>query len=405
MHGFALDEKGRKMSKSLGNVVEPEEVAEKLGADVLRFYMLSATPVWEDLKFSWEGARTVERLLGILWNIHVFATTYMALDGFDPGKVDPEEIQGYFSPEDRWLLSRINTVVRDVTEALENFELQEATRVLANFIVEDLSRWYIKLIKNRVWIEKEDPRKIAAYVVLYQTMHVLMRLLSPFMPHITEVIYRDLVRSVAPSAPESVHMLPWPEPDETAIDKEIERGMEMVKRFVEAGARLRQESGLKLRWPVRRVILRASNKDDKRLLLRLEDLLKAQLNCKELTILGPGDALLSLAGGKFKSSEIEGGKITIDLERDEALLAEAMAREVVRRFQVMRKEMGLEMEERVDAGIVGEEDDLKLLSTQQDYIKREVRINNLDFGKELPASFKKKWKIDEKEFLLCLKKL
>ncbi|MEM3402688.1 MAG: DUF5915 domain-containing protein [Candidatus Hadarchaeales archaeon] len=156
---------------------------------------------------------------------------------------------------------------------------------------------------------------------------------------------------------------------------------------------------------MRRVILRASNKDDKRLLLRLEDLLKTQLNCKELTILGPGDALLSLAGGKFKSSEIEGGKITIDLERDEALLAEAMAREVVRRFQVMRKEMGLEMEERVDAGIVGEEDDMRLLSTQQDYIKREVRINNLDFGKELPASFKKKWKIDEKEFLLCLKKL
>lgn len=291
MHGFALDEHGRKMSKSLGNVVDPQEVVDKYGVDVLRFYMLSANAPWEDLKFSWNGVEVVDRMLNVLWNIHVFATTYMALDEFDPKKIDMEQVLRNFLPEDLWMISRVNSVTREVTEAFEKFNLHLATRTIANFVLEDLSRWYVRLVRERVWIEKEDPRKLAAYVVLYQAMHVLLRLLAPIAPHVSEVIYRELVMAVGLEAPESVHMLPWPSIDERAIDHELEQAMNIVRAFVEAGAAARQQARLKLRWPVRKVVVQTSSKEGKLLLRRLKDVLQRQLNCKELAVFGPDEQL------------------------------------------------------------------------------------------------------------------
>ncbi|MCS7132031.1 MAG: class I tRNA ligase family protein, partial [Hadesarchaea archaeon] len=239
MHGFALDAHGRKMSKSLGNVVEPGEVVERYGADVLRFYMLSANSPWEDLRFNWKGVEVVSRMLNVLWNVHVFATTYMSLDEFDPMKVDLGKVRGHLLPEDAWMISRINSVVREVTQAFEDLDIHLAARAISTFVLEDLSRWYVRLIRERVWIEREDPKKLAAYVVLYQALHTLMRLLAPLMPHVAELMYRDLVRAVDPKAPESVHMLSWPGFSEEAIDEGLERGMSAVRDLVEAGAAAR----------------------------------------------------------------------------------------------------------------------------------------------------------------------
>jgi isoleucyl-tRNA synthetase len=289
MHGFALDEHGRKMSKSLGNVVDPQEIIERYGADVFRFYMLSANPPWEDLRFSWKGVEVVNRMLNVLWNLHVFATTYMALDEFDPKKVDLECVRKNFSPEDLWMISRINSVVRETTEALEGFELHQASRTIASFVLEDLSRWYVRLVRERVWIERDDPRKLASYVVLYQALHVLTRLLAPMMPHVSEVIYRELVKAADPNAPESVHMLPWPSVDERAINVELERCMAIARAFVEGGAAAKQQARLKLRWPVNKVVIRVSSSETKTLLLGLGNVLQRQLNCKELVLLGPED--------------------------------------------------------------------------------------------------------------------
>jgi isoleucyl-tRNA synthetase len=409
MHGFALDERGRKMSKSLGNVVEPMEVIERYGADVLRFYMLSSNPPWEDLKFSWKGVESVNRLMNILWNVHVFATTYMALDGFDPGTTDVRRAQENLFPEDFWLLSRVNSLVREMTEALENFELHKATRSLANFVLEDLSRWYIKLIRGRVWIEREDPRKMAAYVTLYQAMHILVRVLSPFAPHLTERIYRDLVKSVSPTAPESVHMLPWPTPDERFIDKNLELGMDLVRAFVENAARLRQESKLKLRWPVQKVVVQPNDLKSEKALKKLSDLFQSQLNCKELIILSPQDEFSHAIEEAYPSVETEVGRIAMDVRTTPELKAEGIARELVRRLQTMRKEMNLGMEERVDVVIVVEEEsDLALLSSQQDYISREVRVRNLRLtgAPEIPEEgYLKDWTIDGKRFRLFIKRL
>jgi isoleucyl-tRNA synthetase len=403
MHGFALDEKGRKMSKSLGNVVEPWEVAERYGADVLRFYMLSANPLWEDLKFSWKGVELTYKLLNVLWNVHVFATTYMALDNFNPSSADVEKIQEGLMPEDRWLISRVNTLVAEVSRAMERYEFHRATRKLSDFIFEDLSRWYIRLVRGRAWIEREDPRKLAAYATLYQSMHVLIRLLAPLMPHLTEVLYRELVKAVSPEAPESVHMLPWPTPEQTLIDRELEEGMAAVRKFVEGAARLRQEAGLKLRWPVRRVAIRS---DKKRVLVKLRELFRNQLNCKELEIFDADEPFILPPDGTYVKGEVEAGEIVMDVRMTPELRAECMAREVVRRLQLMRKEMDLGMEELVDATIgLADAGDLRLLASQQAYISREVRVRNLRLCTLEEVSgegYLKEWNIDEKRFKLLL---
>ena len=474
MHGFVLDAHGRKMSKSLGNVVEPWEVTERYSADVLRFYMLSVNAPWEDLRFNWKEVETVQRMLNVFWNVYVFATTYMALDAFDPTKIDMERVSENFAIEDVWILSRTNSVIREVTEAFENLDLHLAARTAAWFALEDLSRWYIKLIRGRAWIEREDPRKLAAYVALYQALHTLIRLLAPIVPHMTEVMYQGLVRATDPKAPESVHALPWPDVREEMIDTSLERGMNISRAFVEAGASARQQVKLKLRWPVAKVILQLNSPDVKVLLAGFEPVLKEQLNCKELVMLAPGEEAVELKPtckinieklasrlGKELASTVastlagmDGARVKAELERhgfvgmqvmgqkvnvlvDEVefegppegfveaqtnfgrvlvntrltpeLKAECLARELVRRLQIMRKEQGLAMEERVDVAIgtdVGEY--LKLLTGQRDYLCREVRIRNLrvcPIAEIAGPGYLKEWDIDGDRFKLLLSRV
>jgi len=405
MHGFVLDERGRKMSKSLGNVVEPNEITEKYGTDVLRFYMLSANPLWEDLKFSWKEVENVRKMLNILWNVHVFTTTYMSLDSFEPEKVDIELVRKHMRTEDIWMISRVNSLIKEVTDAMEGFSLHVATRAISRFVLEDLSRWYIKLVRERVWIEKDDPKKLATYVTLYQAMHVLVRLISPFMPHLAEVIYRDLVKAASKSAPESVHMLPWPRYDPDSIDKTLERGMNRIREIVEVAASLRQVSGLKLRWPVGRAVIQIVEKSSLDEIKPLIEILKTQLNAKEVTLLGHGEAPQMEDG--FVKAETQFGKIYLDTKITPELRAECLAREIVRRLQIMRKEMDLGMEERVDVDIgVTDEESMNLLALEQDYISKEVRVRNLRICWENQVSKEghmKDWNIDNLRFRLIVR--
>jgi isoleucyl-tRNA synthetase len=394
MHGFALDEKGRKMSKSLGNVVEPMEVVEKYGADALRFYVLSSPP-WEDLKFSIRELTNAQRLLNTLWNAHVFATTYMALDSFDPDRMGKEVTQ-QLKIEDRWILSRINTLILAVTSSLERYEPHAAVRALATFIQEDLSRWYIKLIRRRTWVEVEDPSKTAAYFTLHRVLTTLSRLLAPFIPHLSEKIYRGL------GGAGSVHLCDWPEPEEKLIDKGLEDGMEMVRKLVEAGTSARQAAGLKLRWPVKTVVVEAAPGMQEKIKPFLE-ILSSALNCKELVLCGPGEKPLP---SRRSTSESVYGRVTVDTELTTELKAEALAKEIVRRFQVMRKEMALGMEERVDGEVCLGEESLDLVRRMEDYIKQEARIRTLHFSTAPQLSgFRKEFDLEGEKCVLSLLKL
>jgi isoleucyl-tRNA synthetase len=204
-------------------------------------------------------------------------------------------------------------------------------------------------------------------------------------------------------------MLPWPTPDRRFIDKDLELGMDLVRTFVEAAARLRHEAKLKLRWPVQKVVVQPSTLRSEKALEKLSVLFQNQLNCKELVILGPQEEFAPAVDETYYSTETETGKIAIDVRITPELKAEGIARELVRRLQTMRKEMDLEMEERVDVVIgVEAESDLTLLSPQQDYICREVRVRNLRLTTTheiLEEGYLKDWNIDGKRFRLFIKRL
>lgn len=435
MHGYVLDEKGDKMSKSLGNIIRPEEVVQKEGRDPFRFYMLWATTPWENLRFSWKGLAQVKRMLNILWNVYILASTYMSLDNFDPTKLNPEELP--FREEDRWILSRVNSLIDAVEDGIETFYLTRATRAIEYFVIEDLSRWYVRLIRKRLWIEKDDPDKLAAYWTLWKVFDVLLRLMAPFTPYITEEIYQNLIRPF--SEKESVHLEDWPKRDERWVDEELEKEMEIVRRIVEAGSAARQRAKIKLRYPVRQILIETEDELTKKAVERLNRLLRDQLNAKEVKIakvereirikpdfakLGPhfkGDAKLiakwideqndrelyeKLMQGKLKV-EIEGkeftierehivveeelpdflvgeefdhGKIFVDKTLTRELMMEGLAREFVRRIQEMRKHLDLDVNDKIVVYIETTEENRELLKEMLDYMKGETRATEVVFG-------------------------
>ncbi|HIE33801.1 MAG TPA: isoleucine--tRNA ligase, partial [Candidatus Altiarchaeales archaeon] len=411
-HGFTLDSEGRKMSKSLGNVVDPYDVIDEYGADVLRFYMLWVTVPWEDLRFSYEGVETINKLFRILWNCYSFSETYMKLDNFNPKTVRRVKLE----IEDRYILSRFNSLLLRVTDALENILLFDACRAIHEFIL-DLSRWYIKLIRDRVWIESNDPRKISAYYTLYEVLTGLTRIMAPITPHLSEYLYRNL------TGEKSVHLLDWPIPDKKLIDENIEKQMATAQKIVECVSAARQRAGIKLRWPIPRIILTPKKKID---LDGVEEIILKMANAKELRIedmklqyavrinyriLGPKvkDKIGSIdrrlnkidalkikeeieKKGYFKvnsfklteddlifetrmpegviAEEFDQGIVYIDSELDKELFSEAMAREIIRRIQEMRKEKQLDELQKITIFVDCNKDFEKYILDNKDYIER-----------------------------------
>lgn len=287
MHGFTLDKYGKKMSKSQGNVVDPIEVVDKYGADTLRAYVLSSSAPWDDLKFHWEGVNQVYSNLNILWNVYRFPIPYMVLDNFDPQEVSMESVSNHLRKEDRWILSRMQSVVKDVDNAMSEYQLHKVMRTITEFVLEDLSRWYIQLIRPRTWVESEDPDKLAAYRVLYDVFVTVSKIIAPFMPHMAEEMYQNLVRNVDPYAPVTVHMNDWPVAKEENIDKELESHMQIVRSIVESSANARQKVKRKLRWPVSRIIIAPENKEAANAVDNLRTVLMDQTNAKSIELLDP----------------------------------------------------------------------------------------------------------------------
>jgi len=440
MHGFVLDETGREMHKSWGNYIAPEEVIEKFGRDILRFYELQHT-LWEDLRFSWKGVKETLSFMNILWNVYVFASTYMNLDKFNPSKWSLEKVKGYMKPEDLWILSRTQRLIESVTESFENYHIHEAVRMLRGFMVEDVSRWYIRLIRRKTWIEEEDPEKLASYSVLYNMLKTFLILAAPVIPFITEKIYQHVFRPAEPNLPESIHMNRWPKPDPMWKNPTLEEAMEVAREVVEASAKVRQRAGLKLRQPVKRLYLRIPEALAEKL-KPLTDVLKEQVNVKEVSLLRPDEeeALwvekatpnMPAVGRKFRSKaplvaeaikgltpnqlkelresgrcilEVEGevfevrpehvsvektlreglaytefshGVLYLDMRIDRALQAEGLGRDLVRRVQYMRKEMDLPVDAYIEVYVKAPSaESLSLLESTRDYIAGEVRAKRL----------------------------
>ena len=448
MHGFALDADGRKMSKSFGNVVTPEEVVQKFGVDVLRLYILSSNAPWEDLKFNWDGVSTVNRMMNILWNVYRFPLPYMILDGFSPvstteGKYDDDYIVRSIRemPEiDQWIISRVNSIARQISTDMKEFQLHRVTRLLMNFILEDLSRWYVQIVRPRMWLEEDSPDKKFAYETIAYCLRMLCRLLAPFSPHITEAMYKNLR---LPGDPLSVHMLSWPDGDTRLIDEKLEQRMDVIRSFDEAVANARQAGKRKLRWPVQNIIVVTSSESVIEAFHLMEDLAKDRANARNIEIvrgnwermrynaepvmkkIGPSfgkkgpvvKGLIETADGSVLRKQLEeSGSVTLNDGTEEFILtaehmtfsqslpdlvfgaemtdasiyvdttltkeikAEGYTREIIRRLQDMRKQLDLNVDDNIIIDAIISDDNLRELLTSpwKELIKQEVRGRSME---------------------------
>jgi len=451
MHGWSLDKDGRPMSKSAGNVVLPREVAIKFGVDSLRFYLLKASAPWEDISFSMEGVRIANRSLNILWNVYYFATTYMELDSYDPHEWSEERIDPHLREEDRWLLSRLESTVQVFNREFRVHNLHRACRELENFILEDLSRWYVRLVRDRTWSEnitpeeKEFGNKNAAYYTLHRVLNIVVRMLSPIVPHISEEIFLNLNDNK-----ESLYLVQWYEAKPNVIDKELERKMGIIREVVETLASMRQKAGIKLRWPLSGLVVESINEDVVSALKEMKDILLGQGNIKELEVTGawsglektvspnfsgigpvfkadgkdvgefiqskdPDEILKMVEAGEaiyneipvtmemlsisdrvpdgFASGKFSSGMIYLDTRITPELEAEAYSREIIRRIQEMRKEQNFNVEDRISTTLEIKEELRKKIEDWLSYIGTETRSVDIGFGNV--KGYTKDWVIEE----------
>ncbi|MFB6164643.1 MAG: isoleucine--tRNA ligase [Haloarculaceae archaeon] len=455
MHGWALDEDGRKMSKSIGNVVEPGEAIERHGRDPMRLFLLSQTAQADDMKFSWDEMAEMQRRLNILWNVFRFPLPYMRMDEFDPESVDladaPTELV------DEWVLSRLQSVTAGMTEHMEAFEQDKALDALLDFVVEDVSRFYVQVVRERMWEDEDSASKRTAYTTLYRVLEGIVTLLSPFAPFVAEEIYQNLTGD---DGYPTVHMRDWPAPDEFWLDAELEEDVAAVRAVEEAGSNARQQAERSLRWPVREVVVDVENGEDLADAVRdRADVIAERLNAREVTVVGTdrnwgeiaygAEADMSLLGPEFgddagrvmnalnearvdepaldaleaavadalgESVELGADMVTfkrhtpqgvtgstfeagdgegvvyVDTTLTEDIESEGYAREVIRRIQEMRKELELDVDERIRVRYAVDDDRVAdLVARHEDLIAEEVRAD--EFG-DVEGGLEKTWEVD-----------
>ncbi|AKH96655.1 isoleucine--tRNA ligase [Halanaeroarchaeum sulfurireducens] len=450
MHGYANMPDGRGMSKSKGILIDPHEVIEEHGRDPMRMFLLSATPQGEDMRFSWDGTETMQRDLNILWNAFRFPLPYMEMDGVEPDALDIEDgTATWTQPDgqvretplervDRWLLSRLQAVVHDANEGWEDFEQHRALESVREFLVEDVSRYYIQVVRERMWDETATDSKLAAYATLVHALREAVVLLAPYAPFATEEIYQRLTGG---EGHPTVHMCDWPEPRETLRDTALEQDVAILRDIEEAGSHARQQAGRKLRWPVTRVVV---DTEDDRVVTALErhgDLLAERLNARRVELIDPagtwGDlrytatADMGVLGPEFgedaqdimnainaakvdernlalfreaveeelgepveltydmiefeeitpedvAGSDFEGGTIYVDATLTDVVESEGYAREVIRRVQELRKDLDLDLDAEIALEIVVYDERVgELIAEREDLIASEVRAREL----------------------------
>jgi len=288
--GHIVDENGEKMSKSKGNVVDPWSVLDAQGADALRWYLYASSPPEATKRFSAALVEESQRdFLMTLWNVYGFFVLYANLDQPDLGAVLPHHERPAM---DRWLVSRVHDLTRVVTERLEAFDATGAARPIRDFVVDELSNWYVRRSRKRFWKSQDAADQASAYQALHEALVTVAKLLAPMTPFVAEVLHENLVRGIDPDAPASVHLDAWPAWDEAKIDEDLMEDMAALIRVVELGRAARAQSGVKIRQPLPAVLVRVPSEARLAGLRQLEAQLRDELNVKEVRYLDPTDAFL-----------------------------------------------------------------------------------------------------------------
>ncbi len=392
--GHIQDDKGRKMSKSVGNVVEPMEVIDRHGADALRWYLFTATRPGEARRFSTNlVGESLRRFLLTLWNTYSFFVTYANIDDFDPTKAEA----GERSELDRWVLSELHTLVRRVTDHLEEYDPTSSGRAIQSF-VEDLSNWYVRRSRRRFWKSESDADKLAAYHTLYECLVTLCKLMAPFTPFVAEEMYQNLVRSVDGEAPESVHLADWPESDPSLVDQRLMDEIRLVMRVVSLGRAARSKAGIKVRQPLSRVVVRTRSASEGKGLRRLEPQVLEELNVKSLG-LAEGDGGLDT----LTVTEDEAGyAVGLDTAMTPDLADEGLARELVRRIQNLRKAAGFDISDHITTYLAGPDWLSRVLARHADYVRQETLSDELTEGPPPEGAHAEEQKLDGEPITLAV---
>jgi len=395
--GHILDAEGEKMSKARGNVVEPWGVINKYGADAVRWYLVTSSPAGNVRRFSSDMVADVLRnFLLTLWNVYSFFVMYANIDRFDPKLA----VSASPSDLDRWILSRLNQTIADVDEALEKYDPTAAGRKIEGF-VDVLSNWYVRRSRRRFWRSQNDSDKMSAYATLYGCLVALSKLLAPFVPFVAEEIYRNLVCSANPGAPESVHMADFPAADLSLIDEELDEATRLAMVVCSLGRSARAQAGVKVRQPLSGVLVKVRSESERKALQRLDYQILDELNVKRVEL-----TLHPVAGEKPGYAFAAEGdyEVGVDTELSPELRAEGIARELVRRLQTMRRSAGLEIADHVIVFYKSEDSIRQVVREFGDYIKQETLSQDLVEGEPDAGSFTESHRIYENKVLLGLKK-
>ncbi|MFC1915568.1 isoleucine--tRNA ligase [Chloroflexota bacterium] len=396
--GHILDARGEKMSKAKGNVIEPSTVIDKYGADALRWYFFTSSPPGNVRRFSKDMvAEITRRFFLTLWNVYSFFVNYANIDKFTPGT---EGILSH-SELDWWIISELNQLITDVDVALESYDPTGAGRKIESF-VDDLSNWYVRRSRRRFWKSENDADKLAAYTTLYQCLVTLTKLLAPFVPFLAEEMYQNLVGSVFPGEPESVHLADFPVADTARIDKHLAADTRLVMRVSSLGRAARSDARIKVRQPLAKLLIKISAERQKKALKHLAPQVLEEVNVKELELV---DDMSTVKHKEWPL--VSEGELTVMLDTDISpeLAAEGMAREIVRRLQTMRRSAGFDIANHITTYYQGEEYVRQVMTDFAEYIKQETLSERLVERAPEEGAYIESFKLDNYDLLLGVKRL
>jgi isoleucyl-tRNA synthetase len=443
-NGLVLDKNGQKMSKRLGNAVDPFETLSTYGADATRWYMISNANPWDNLKFDIEGVEEVKRkFFGTLYNTYSFFSLYTNLDSFSYAEAD---IPLSERPElDRWILSELHTLIKKVDGFYADYEPTKAARAISDFTQDYLSNWFVRLSRRRFWKGDYQQDKISAYQTLYTSMITIAKLGAPIAPFFMDKLYLDLNSVTKKEAFESVHLADFPAFDEAYVDKSLERKMESAQTISSLVLSLRAKEKIKVRQPLQKIMIPIDSSQQKEEILAVSNLIKHEVNIKEIELLEDASGILvkqikpnfKALGPRFgkdmkaiasavvnfssedinkieqngslevaingknitlertdveiTSQDIEGwlvaneGALTValDVTITDELRKEGIARELINRIQNLRKDSGFEVTDRIDVTLQKDEQVINAVKTNLDYIKTETLTEELEIKDEI----------------------
>ncbi len=464
--GLVLDKEGNKMSKRLGNTVNPFEILSKYGPDIARWYMIENAPPWDNLKFNIEGLdETKRKFFGTLYNTYSFFALYANLDNFS--FLESDNSQSHKSESDRWIVSRLNSLIKEVEESLENYDPTLATRAIQSFVIDDLSNWYVRLNRKRFWKSELNEDKVSAYQTLYLCLETVAKLMAPIAPFYAEKLFRDLNAVTKREDVLSVHLSNFPASDESLIDKNLEERIALSQTISSLIHSIRKKEKIKVRQPLSKILIPDLNEHLTQQIKKVEEIILNEVNVKKIDFLeGNSGVFVKKAkpnfrklGQKYKSlmgllskeiqaldnekiTLLEEGKtielnlegnvvelsnedieiitedipgwsiakengltVALDLAISDELKKEGIARDIVNKVQNMRKDSGFEVQDKIKIAIKKSESIINnAVLDHKNYICTETQATSLELADQVNQKAVDNLELDNQEVVIGIEK-